>query len=540
MAVLGMSLPAWAMTGFEKEKIPPRMEGEGHFQRLVLRGGYLLDGTGAPAQGPVDIVIENDRITEVRNVGRPGVPINPAVRPAKGDREIDVHGKFILPGLINSHAHIHGGNWPSGVSLEYMFKLWLAHGITTVRTVGGSGEDWGIKLREMSNRNEVAAPRFLINPIFDFKAEDSVWPLGAYNTPKEARKRIRDLKKKGADGVKFLGASEEVLFAALDEAEKIGLHTTMHHAQVDVIDANVLDTSARGLDAMEHWYGLPEAMFEDKVIQDYPKNYIYNNEQDRFGQAGRLWKQAAKPGSETWNNTIATLIERDFVLSPTLVIYSPNRDVKRAMRLEWHDEYTTPNLWNFYRPSRYAHASNWFDWTPEDEIEWKNNFKIWMQFLNDYKNKGGKVAIGTDAGYGYITYGFAMVQEMEMMQEAGFHPLEVIRSATKIGAELAGMSKDIGTVEVGKKADLLVVDENPVHNLKVLYGTGTFRLNDDLGRIESIGGVRWTIKDGIVYDAKQLLEDVRQIVRKEKQEAGLDPDRPMPIIDPTQKAVEVH
>jgi len=222
------------------------------------------------------------------------------------------------------------------------------------------------------------------------------------------------------------------------------------------------------------------------------------------------------------------------------VIYSPNRDVKRAMRLEWHDEYTTPNLWNFYRPSRYAHASNWFDWTPEDEIEWKNNFKIWMQFLNDYKNKGGKVAIGTDAGYGYITYGFAMVQEMEMMQEAGFHPLEVIRSATKLGAELAGMSKDIGTVEVGKKADLLVVDENPVHNLKVLYGTGTFRLNDDLGRIESIGGVRWTIKDGIVYDAKQLLEDVRQIVRKEKEEAGLDPDRPMPIIDPTQKAVDVH
>ncbi len=506
---------------FEKEVIPPRAEGDGQYGRLILRGAFLVDGTGSPPVGPVDIVIKKDRIAEIRNVGRPGVPIDPKARPAAGDREIDVNGKWVLPGLIDSHAHIHAGDWSQGVSLEYMFKLWLAHGITTVRTVGLSGERWGIKLREMSNRNEVTAPRFLICPVFDYNPTDKVWPFGGIKTPQQARARIQELGKMGADGVKFLGAPEEVLWAALDEARKLGLKSTMHHQQLDVVHANVLTTSAHGLNGMEHWYGLPEAMFEDRIVQDYPKSYIYNNEQDRFGQAGRLWKQAAAPGSKTWNDTIATLISRDFAITPTLVIYSGNRDVQRAMRLEWHDEYTTPNLWKFFRPSRYAHASNWFDWTPEDEIEWKNNYRLWMRFLNDYKNRGGKVAVGTDAGYGYQLYGFALVQEMELLQEAGFHPLEVIRAATQIGAKVSGIDHDIGTAEEGKKADLLVVDENPVHNLKVLYGTGTLRLNDETGNLERIGGVRWTIKDGIVYDAKKLLEDVAKMVDKQKKERGI-------------------
>ena len=84
----------------QENEVPDRIEGDGRYERLVLRGGFIIDGTGAPAYGPADVVIENDRISEIRVVGTPGRPISPDRRPAPGDREIDVTGKYILPGFI--------------------------------------------------------------------------------------------------------------------------------------------------------------------------------------------------------------------------------------------------------------------------------------------------------------------------------------------------------------------------------------------------------------------------------------------------------
>jgi imidazolonepropionase-like amidohydrolase len=132
--------------------------------------------------------------------------------------------------------------------------------------------------------------------------------------------------------------------------------------------------------------------------------------------------------------------------------------------------------------------------------------------VNDYKNAGGRVAVGDDAGYIYKLYGFAWVRELELLQEAGFHPLEVVRAATLSGAELLGMSDRIGSVEVGKVADLVIVPQNPLANFKVLYGTGTIRLDDATRTVTKVGGVRYTIHDGIVYDAQALLADVRRLV----------------------------
>jgi imidazolonepropionase-like amidohydrolase len=139
------------------------------------------------------------------------------------------------------------------------------------------------------------------------------------------------------------------------------------------------------------------------------------------------------------------------------------------------------------------------------------------------------VVVGSDTGYIYSLYGFGYIQELELLQEAGFHPLEVIRAATKIGAQVLGQDQDIGTIQVGKKADMIIVDENPLHNLKSLYGTGVPKLNEETQRVERVGGVRWTIKDGIVYDAKALLADVRAMVKAEKEALGLDPKVPLKV-----------
>ena len=137
-------------------------------------------------------------------------------------------------------------------------------------------------------------------------------------------------------------------------------------------------------------------------------------------------------------------------------------------------------------------------------------------FVNDYKNAGGRVTVGSDAGFIYKLYGFAYIRELELLQEAGFHPLEVLQSATINGAELLGIDSETGSIQLGKKADLVIVDDNPLANFKVLYGTGHQRLNRETGQMERAGGIRYTIKDGVVYDAKRLLADVRGLVAAAK------------------------
>jgi imidazolonepropionase-like amidohydrolase len=495
-------------------------EGEGPFQRLIIRGATVIDGTGAPPIGPADVVIEGNRIREIRVVGAPLVPIKPEGRPTGATKEIDGSNLWVLPGFVDMHGHAGGAE--QGTTAEYVYKLWLGHGVTTVREPGcGNGADWCLHERDRSARNEIVAPR-IVPYIFTMRRS---WDGGPIDTPEQARKFVQWASKKGFEGLKVFAGPDpifqpDILAALLDEANKLHLGSTTHLAQMGVAESNILSAARLGLRGMEHWYGLPESLFTDRTIQDYPPNYNYGNEQDRFGYAGRLWKQAAPPGSEKWNAVIDELIKLRFNIDPTLTIYEANRDLMRAMRAEWHERYTLPSLWRFYQPSRTAHGAYWYHWTTQDEIEWRNNFRIWMQFLNAFKNRGGRVTTGSDSGFIYKLYGFDYIRELELLQEAGFHPLEVVRSATMWGAEALaaphGTKAETGVVRAGYLADLVMVDQNPLDDFKVLYGTGAIRVNDANGAVERVGGVKYVMKDGIVYDAKQLLRDVEGMVARAK------------------------
>ncbi len=509
---------------------PARTRGDGPYETMIIRGATLINGNGAPPIGPVDIVIEGNRIKSVQVVGYPGVEIDEEGRPkfeGKGI-EVDAHGMYVMPGFVDMHGHIGGES--QGTPSEYVFKLWLAHGVTTIRDPGSfNGLDWVLRHKERSKKNEITAPRIVaytgfgqnlseteqVRNLPNEKGSSSEKLSGEITNAEEAKSWVQANYRRGSDGIKFFGASPEVMTAALEENKRLGLGSACHHAQLNVGWWNVLNSAEAGLTTMEHWYGLPEALFEDRVVQHYPLDYNYQNEQHRFGEAGRLWTQAAEPYSEKWNEVMDRLLELDFTLDPTLNIYEASRDLMRARTADWHDDYTLPKLWRFYQPSKISHGSYWHFWGTEEEVAWKENYKLWMTFINEYKNRGGRVTTGSDSGFIFQLYGFAYVRELELLREAGFHPLEVIRSATLMGAEALDMQDQIGTIEVGKLADLVIVEENPLQNLKVLYGTGAIKLTDD-NEVVRVGGVKYTIKDGILYDAKELLKDVRDMVKEAK------------------------
>jgi hypothetical protein len=495
-------------------KAPIKNEGDGPYTQLILRGVTMITGTGAPPMGPVDIVIEKNKIVQIANVGYPGVVINNERRPKlkEGGKEMNLEGHYVLPGFIDMHGHIGGSG--QGANAEYVFKLWMAHGITTIRDPScGNGLDWVLEEKKLSASNKITAPRILAYTSF---GQGSKQPI---STSEQAIAWVRENAQKGADGIKFFGAAPDIMDAAIRENKKLGLRSCCHHAQMDVARWNVVNSAKAGMTSMEHWYGLPEALFTKQTIQQYPLSYNYSNEQHRFEEAGKLWKQAAAPYSDHWNKVMNELIALDFTLDPTFNIYEANRDLQRARRAEWHEDYTLPSLWKFYEPSRVSHGSYWHSWGTEQEVQWKENYRLWMTFINEYKNRGGRVTTGSDNGFIYQTYGFGYIRELELMREAGFHPLEVIRSATLYGAQALGMEKEIGSIETGKLADLVIIDVNPLENLQLLYGTGAIQLNAE-NKVIRAGGVKFTIKDGIVYDAKKLLGDVKQMVLDEKKKTG--------------------
>ena len=496
------------------KKAPEIKEGDGPYPQLIIRGVTLINGNGAPPIGPMDIVIEKNRIVQIAGVGNPGLPINNDRRPKlkEGGKELNCDGMYLMPGFIDMHGHI--GGTAQGTPAEYVFKLWLAHGITTIRDPScGNGLDWVLDQKQKSLDGKITAPRLYAYTGFGQGAKQTI------STPEQAIEWVRENAKKGADGIKFFGAAPQIMDAAIRENKKLGLRSTCHHAQMSVAQWNVLNSARAGMTSMEHWYGLPEALFEKQTVQDYPLNYNYADEQHRFEEAGKLWKQAAKPYSNKWNESMNELLRLDFTLDPTFNIYEASRDLHKTRRLEWHEDYTLPSLWKFYEPNRNSHGSYWFNWGTEQEIEWKENYRLWMTFINEYKNRGGRVTTGSDNGFIYQTYGFGYIRELELLREAGFHPLEVIRSATLLGAQALGADKDLGTIEVGKLADMVIVDANPLENLQVLYGTGAIRLNAENKSVR-VGGVKYTVKDGIVYDAKKLLADVKKMVDEEKLKTG--------------------
>ncbi|HUR92023.1 MAG TPA: amidohydrolase family protein [Gemmatimonadaceae bacterium] len=463
------------------------------YNRLAIRNATIVNGNGTPASGPADIVIQGNTIAEVVWLDPVAMREGRARRPA-ADAEIDATGKFVLPGLINAHGHVQEERGGVAQPLDYEFKLWLASGITTVRDVGSTTQKT-IALREQSRRNEIVAPRLYVYGLFGAPPSPT--------NPVLARARVRELKALGVDGIKTTGVDRDILAALLDEAHKVGLRVA-HHAGVE--ETNAWDDIRLGTTTIEHWYGIPDAAIPGGV-QGFPADYDYRDEVDRFRYAGRLWREA---DSARLAMVLDSMVAAKVAWVPTLVIYEASRDLQRAQAQPWFADYLHPTLEQYFRPDPANHGSYFFGWTTTDETFWRENYRIWMRALQDFERRGGLIGAGEDAGFIYQMYGFGLIRELELHEEAGFHPIQVIQHATGNNARILGEEHRLGRIRAGYLADLIVVNGNPLANLKVLYPTGVEEIRD--GRAIRTGGVEWTIKDGIPYHGPTLLREVKEIV----------------------------
>jgi hypothetical protein len=275
-----------------------------------------------------------------------------------------------------------------------------------------------------------------------------------------------------------------------------------------VEETNVWDDIRLGTRSIEHWYGVPDAAIAD-LRQQFPSNYNYLDETDRFRWAGRLWREA---DPKLLDSVLTSMVRANVMWVPTLDIYEASRDLQRAQTQPWFREYLHPSLENYFKPDPANHGSYFIGWSSTDETFWKENYRIWMAALRSYERKGGVIACGEDAGFIYQLYGFGLIRELELHQEAGFHPLKVIQHCTANGARVLGMDDRIGRVKAGYSADLIVVDGNPLEDFKVLYPGGTSVIRD--GREGRTLGVEWTVKEGTPFHGPTLLREVGEIVAK--------------------------
>lgn len=496
-------------------------EGEGPFQRLVIRNATMIDGTGAPQQGPIDIVIEGDRIADVVHVAEARAS-EPTTQPSRNEKIIDARGAFVMPGIVDTHVHAYWtdtGEMPT----QYAYKLWLAHGVTTVRAAALLPDDMESDLRERaaSASNAIVAPHLVI---YSHPGQGKQWRQRRLDTAQDAREWVRYAASCGIDGIKLMPNfyPEEVTRALLEEARKHRLGTLAHMSGPQgFISTTALDMARMGLDTMTHMNGLFQPLLKHSNLQPYPADFVTQGEHGVVN-IPLQWEQIHEPGSQQWNALLDELLQRDLYINPTLAITSALRDQARARNEVWHGTYTLPALWQAFQPSLTQHGSVFYDWTTAHEVSYRNFYQVFMRFLREFHARGGKVTLGSDAGFIYKIYGFTSIEELELLQEAGLTPLEVVRAATKYGAmELArasGKPIDFGVIRPGLRADLLIVEENPLQNFKVLYGTGVQRLDRSSGRVESRGGVKYTIKGGVVYDAKQLLRNVADMVAAARQQ----------------------
>src|SRR2546426_1511145 len=435
---------------------------------LVIEGGTLVDGRGGAPVRDALIVVEGNIIKTVTRKGQAAY--------ASGARVIRADGKFIVPGLMD--AHVHYGEW--------LPELFLAYGVTSIFEIGGGGE-WAVAQRDATARGKIPGPRqfVAVGSLAGARiaalggvtaAEGMLRSRFVVDTPARARDVVKRYIAAGANMIKVhRGPPMDVYEAAADEAPRAGLPVV---AQALGPTVYAREAVLAGADILEHAAGVSYSIAKDPA---------------KWKGWGNLEEHSLDPSpfadmdDAKTADLIRLLVQHHVYLEPDLIAQGRGlQKVRERYELQDYRMLADPGLAYIPERSRLKWLQNFSEFDGEErgvvelrEKGWQNS----MRFLREFVNAGGKVLVGTDASYnGWATPGIGLHHELDLLVDTGLTPLQSITAATRNIAEGFRILDKLGTIEPDKLADLVVVNDDPLADIRNLLK------------------IEYVIKDGNVVD----------------------------------------
>jgi imidazolonepropionase-like amidohydrolase len=435
---------------------------------VALTHVRVIDGTGAAARADQTIIIDHGVIRAVTDAASAAVPSDAKV--------LDLSGRSVMPGLVMVHEHMF---YPSGGGTVYneeafsFPRLYLAGGVTMARTAGNMAGYADLELRKAIDEGRTPGPALDATAPYLEGPGLPIYQVHALSGPDDARQTVAYWADRGATSFKaYMHITRDELKAAIDEAHRRKLKITGHLCSVTFHEA-----AALGIDDLEHGLVVASDFVQGKRPDECPTA--------NGGVTASLL--GLDVSGEPVQSLIRDLVAHHVALTSTLTVFetfTPGRPAAPAGALDA----MIPEVRDQYLRRRVQIAT-------QSGSPWSTLFLKEMQFELAFLRAGGLLLAGTDpTGYGGVVAGYSNQRELELLVEGGLTPLEAIKVATLNGAQYLGRADRIGSVAVGKQADLVVVRGDPSASIS------------DVERVELV------FKNGVGFDSAKLFASVRDAV----------------------------
>lgn len=443
----------------------------------------VIDMTGAQPKKDMTVVITGDRITAIKQTRHVRVP--------RGARIINATGQFLIPGLWDMHVHF--------TETERTFPMFIANGVVGVRNTGGKAEDL-FRWREEVTKGSLVGPRIVAcGPIVDGPDIVARGPAVGVGSPAEGREMVRKLKQQGADFIKVYDQlAHDTYYAIIDEARKLNI-PVVGHVPVSI---TTIEASDAGQKSIEHLGSILEGSSTvEAELRSWPEPQVKNGDYSVIPRniAARGTRMLDTYDAARARNVFVHLVKNQTWQVPTLVTKRSLALVDEIVRVD--DERL-----------KYVPASVQRRWSPQENfllryrtLEYitynKRLFQKELELVRAMHDAGVPFMTGTDLSIPYVFAGFSLHDEMALLVQAGFTPMEVLQAATRNPAIFLGESNSFGTVERGKLASLVLLEANPLENIH---------------NTQRISGVILKGRYFSKQELQQMLQEAERIARTEK------------------------
>lgn len=397
---------------------------------IAIKGGILIDGTGRPPVDDIVIIIKDGKIFDIGPKKKIRIPIRA--------RTIDARGKFIIPGLTDMHVHFVD---------EAFCPLFLNYGVTSVRDMGNDA-DTILSLRDRINSGKVLGPTIFAA---GYLLNNRKIPFGASEYTAEikdeaaAKRAVAVLARKKVDWIKiYISLPPRLVKTVLQEARRYNLPVAGHLRRV-----NARIAAQNGIRTLEHATGIAEALLNDRNFEDVPAEWTISP---------KTWPRADR---SKYDGLINLFLKQDVYITANLTLYKSFCLTPEEIRAKAPKELmpeTFQKGWENYVSGRFLVIR-------EDHEDWVTTRRKLEEFLLLFKNRGGKVLAGTDTPWPYLVPGLSLHEELALLVEAGFTPMEALLTATRYPAEAMNKQSSMGTLEKGKRADMVLLEADPLQDI---------------------------------------------------------------------------